>query len=234
MPGSEEHDTFDEFGVAVEIAPAEETETPPEVEPEPDEAAPASDATGRTSGTNGLMPDHVDLPTDVGLDSEDASDTVRELRETKERLLRLAADFDNFRKRQERERHEHTRFANERLLRELLPVIDNLERAQESARRSGEAPAIVAGLELLIQEFHRVIQRAGAEPIPALGKPFDPALHEALQQMETDQVDPGCVAAEILRGYTLNGRVIRPTLVAVATAPEITSPGMKALDIDPS
>lgn len=228
MPGTDDHDTFDEFGVPVEVAPAETPAADLPEAPEP------NGTTGRASGANGWAPDHVDPPTEAELAGEVAPDTERELRETRERLLRLAADFDNFRKRQERERQDHTRFANERLLKDLLPVLDNLERAHDSAKRSGEAPAIVAGLELILQEFLRVIQRSGAEPIPAIGRPFDPALHEALQQMETDQVEPGAIAAEVLRGYTLNGRVLRPALVAVAKAPEITSPGMKAIDGEPS
>ncbi len=226
MSGSDETKIYDEFGVVVEVEPAElpsyaSEESPDDV---------WDDARGRPSGSNGLMPDHVDLPSGPEPVADDELDTERELRETKERLLRLAADFENFRRRQERERQDHTRFANERLLLELLPVFDNIERACDSARRVGEARAIVAGLDLVTQEFRRVIQRAGAEPIEALGKPFDPALHDALQQMETEEVEPGCVSAEILRGYTLNGRVIRPSLVAVARAPEITNPGVTPID----
>lgn len=228
VPDEAQEEIFDEFGVVVEVSDEpsgqQGTSTPA---PE----APAPDVLPSSSGGS------VDLVDDAGPDAVNGGigiDTERELRETKERLLRLAADFENFRKRQERERQDHTRFANERLLRELLPVVDNLERAWESARRSAEAPAITAGLELILQEFLRALQRAGAEVIDALGKPFDPALHEALQQVESETVEPGNVATEILRGYTLNGRVLRPALVAVAAAPEITSPGIKALDNEPN
>ncbi len=220
-PDETQEETFDEFGVVVEVSR----------EPSEQDGAPAPNV--QPNGIGGS----VDLVDEAGPGSGDGDaeiSTERELRETKERLLRLAADFENFRKRQERERQDHTRFANERLLRDLLPVVDNLERAWESARRSGDAPAITAGLELILQEFQRVLQRAGAEAIEALGKPFDPALHEALQQVESETVEPGSVATEILRGYTLNGRVLRPALVAVATAPEITSPGIKALDGEPN
>lgn len=220
-PDETQEETFDEFGVVVEVSR----------EPSEQDGAPAPNV--QPNGNGGS----VDLVDEAGPGSGDGDaeiSTERELRETKERLLRLAADFENFRKRQERERQDHTRFANERLLRDLLPVVDNLERAWESARRSGDAPAITAGLELILQEFQRALQRAGAEAIEALGKPFDPALHEALQQVESETVEPGSVATEILRGYTLNGRVLRPALVAVATAPEITSPGIKALDGEPN
>lgn len=230
MPGSDDNLTFDEFGVVVEVEP---TEHPPEAPPvEEPTAEPPSDDAGRSVGRNGLPPDHVDTPNGSDMADLDNLTPEQELRDTKERLLRLAADFDNYRKRQERERQDHTRFANERLLKDLLSVIDNLERAHDSARRSGESPAITAGLELVIQDFLRVLQRAGTAPIEAVGQPFDPALHEALQQVETDEVEPGFVAAEILRGYTLNGRVLRPSLVAVGRTPETTDPGVTALGDD--
>lgn len=229
MPGTEDNGTYDEFGVLVEVDPTEGPEPPGSGDAT---GVPSPEESDRPLPQNDLPPDHVDVPNGLAPDGSEDLTPEQELRDTKERLLRLAADFDNYRKRQERERQDHTRFANERLLKDLLPVLDNLERAHESARRSGESPAIAAGLELVIQEFTRVLHRAGAAPIEAVGMAFDPALHEALQQIESDEVEPGCVAAEILRGYTLNGRVLRPSLVAVGRAPEITDPGVATLDDD--
>ena len=202
---------FDDFGASIEVVDENEEV----IEARQDQ---------------GQMVDVVDDTVDLDGSDLENIDLQRELRETKERFVRLNADFINFRKRQEREREEHTKYANERLLRDLLPVIDNLERAIESAKKAGEAAAITSGLELVVQEFLRAIKRSGAEPIEAVGKPFDPAIHEALQRVETDAVEPGYVAFEILRGYMLNGRVLRVSLVAVATGPEITSPDIENFD----
>jgi molecular chaperone GrpE len=172
------------------------------------------------------------LPVDPPAAGEAATDAAAELekaraeaRESRDRFLRVAADFENFKKRNERERQDYLKFANERLVRELLPLTDNLSRALEAARKSDEAPGITSGLDLVVQDLGRVFKRFGVEPIDAVGRPFDPSVHEALQQIETEEVPPGVVVNEVQRGYTLHGRVLRPALVTVATAPEVTAPG---------
>lgn len=156
----------------------------------------------------------------------------KELKEVRDFATRIAADFENYKKRVERDRHDQIRFANERVLKEFLPVVDNLQRALDAARRNGEAPSITGGVELVVTELAKVLRRSGVEPVEALGKPFDPAVHEALQQVETEVVEPGCVVQEVQPGYTLHGRVLRPALVTVAVAPEVTSPGMDRTDIE--
>jgi molecular chaperone GrpE len=150
-----------------------------------------------------------------------------EARDNRDRMLRLAADFENYKKRNERERQEYMRFANERLLREFLPVVDNMSRAVDAARKSGESVAIVAGIDLVLQEMIKLLKKYAVEPVPAVGQVFNPAYHEALQQVESEDAPPGTVVGEIQRGYTLNGRVLRPSLVSVAAAPEVTSPGSR-------
>jgi len=156
-----------------------------------------------------------------------------ELKELKEWATRLAADFDNYKKRAERDRHDHARFSTERLLKEFLPIMDNLQRALDAAVRAGDSPAIAAGVELVISEMMKLLRRAGVEPIVAeVGQPFDPAFHEALQQVETDTVPAGSIALEVQRGYSLHGRILRPALVTVASSPEVTSPGMERSDLE--
>ena len=130
---------FDDFGASIEVV--DENEEVIEARQE-----------------QGQMVDVVDDTVELDGGDLENIDLQRELRETKERFVRLNADFINFRKRQEREREEHTKYANERLLRDLLPVIDNLERAIESAKKAGEAAAITSGLELVVQEFLRAIK----------------------------------------------------------------------------
>lgn len=135
-----------------------------------------------------------------------------------ERYLRLQAEFENFRKRQLREREEFNRQAKERVLGELPGIVDNLERALQHAGAAGAAPETLAqGVELVCKQLQEVLTRFGAEPISALGSLFDPRLHEAMARVETAGNPPdGTVIEEYRRGYLLDGKVLRPALVAVA------------------
>jgi molecular chaperone GrpE len=145
-----------------------------------------------------------------------------ELAAVQDRLLRLQAEFDNFRKRQQREREEVNRQAKERVLGELPGILDNLERALKHAAAAGAAPETLAhGVELVGKQLQEVLARFGAEPIAALGSAFDPRLHEAMARVETSGAPPdGTVIEEFRRGYLLDGKVLRPALVAVAKLAE--------------
>lgn len=146
----------------------------------------------------------------------------------RDRHLRLQAEFDNFRKRQQREREEVHRQAKERLLRELPGILDNLERALRHSADADAAPESLAqGVELVARQIQELLARFGAEPIAALGAVFDPHLHEAMSRVETagDPAD-GTVVEEYRRGWLLDGKVLRPALVAVAKlAGEEAEPG---------
>ena len=139
-----------------------------------------------------------------------------------DRLLRLQAEFENYRKRQRREREEANRQAKERILRELPAVVDNLERALQHASAPGTAPETVAqGVDLVCKQLQEVLARFGVEPIPARGAHFDPHLHEAMARVETAGDPPdGTVVEEYRRGYLLDGKVLRPALVGVAKLAE--------------
>jgi molecular chaperone GrpE len=142
-----------------------------------------------------------------------------EIAALQDRLLRLQAEFENYRRRQQRERDEINRQAKERILGELPGVVDNLERALKHAGTAGAAPETLAqGVELVCRQLQEVLGRFGAEPIVALGAMFDPRLHEAMARVETTGDPPdGTVIEEFRRGYLLDGKVLRPALVAVAT-----------------
>lgn len=142
--------------------------------------------------------------------------TQERLRETHERLMRLAADFDNFKKRAAREREETTKLANERLLKELLPVMDNLERALAS---NAEAAGFAEGVRLVARQFSEALGRNGAEGFSAVGQPFDPNRHEALMQQESAEVPAGHVVSELVKGYMLHDRLVRPAAVVVSSGP---------------
>lgn len=145
-----------------------------------------------------------------------------EAAQLKDKLLRTLADFDNFRKRSRREVDDARRAGRDHLLKELLPVFDNLERAVEHSLRAGsgetEWKGLGEGISLVIRQLRDTLARLGIERIEALGQTFDPALHEALQQLETNDHPPGTVAAEVQAGYREGDRLVRPALVVVAKA----------------
>jgi molecular chaperone GrpE len=145
---------------------------------------------------------------------------TREAEEHRDRYLRAAAEFDNARKRAAREREEYTRYANESLLRELLPVLDNFERAIQAARGEPAAAAVTSGVELIQRELLRVLEKFGVTSFTSVGQPFDPERHEAVARVPAQGRPEGTVVDETARGYVLNGRVLRPAMVTVASSPD--------------
>ncbi|MEO8897603.1 MAG: nucleotide exchange factor GrpE [Candidatus Dormibacter sp.] len=132
-----------------------------------------------------------------------------------ERYLRLAADFENFKRRKNQELADRSRYASEDAARALVPVLDNLQRAVDHAGDSSPE-GLVHGLGLVVREFETALANLGVTPIDAVGQPFDPAVHEALGGEESDDVAVDTVDAELQRGYRLHDRVLRPALVRVA------------------
>jgi molecular chaperone GrpE len=135
--------------------------------------------------------------------------------EPDERYLRLAADFENFRRRKNQELADRSRYASEDAARALLPVLDNLRRAVAHAPEAGTEDFFVSGLELVVREFEAALEKLGVVPIEAEGEPFDPNLHEAIGSVEGGDVEVDTVADEVQRGYRLHDRVLRPSLVRV-------------------
>lgn len=134
----------------------------------------------------------------------------------KDQWMRTAADFDNFRKRTRREIDDARRGGREDLLKELLPVFDNLERGIQSAKTATEVKAVVDGLQMILKQFESTLSRVGIQKVPAVGSPFDPNLHEAIQQVETSEHPPGTVVAEVQPGYMAGERLVRAAMVVVA------------------
>src|SRR5438876_59219 len=144
----------------------------------------------------------------------------RQLDEKHDRLLRALADAENTRRRAQRERDEFAKYATESLLRDLIPVLDNLDRALDAARAAGTAANLVEGVELIQRELLKVLERAGVTRYSAVGQVFDPTRHEAIARVVNAQVAPNTVVSEQLAGYLLHDRVLRAALVAVAVAPD--------------
>ncbi len=145
---------------------------------------------------------------------------TREAEALQERSLRAMAEFDNARKRAAREREDYVRYANESLLRELLPSLDNFDRALIAARAEAGAASVVAGIELIQRELLRALEKFGVTPFESVGQPFDPTRHEAVARVHAPDQPDMTVVSEVTRGYLLNGRVLRPASVTVAMAPD--------------
>ncbi|HSB79580.1 MAG TPA: nucleotide exchange factor GrpE [Candidatus Methylomirabilis sp.] len=140
----------------------------------------------------------------------------QEVDRLQERLLRLHAEFENYRKRMAREKTEFLKFANEGLILQILPVLDNLERAITSARAEVGSTPLIEGIEMIARLFRTTLEKAGVKPIEALGRPFDPGVHQAVAQAESSQEEANLVIEEIQKGYLLEGRVLRPAMVKVS------------------
>jgi len=130
-------------------------------------------------------------------------------------LQRLKAEFDNFRKRTGKEKEEISKYASERIISSLLPVLDNFERALESAKKNKDFDSFSQGVEMIFRQFMKILEEEGLRPIEAVGKPFDPNLHEAMFREESDQ-EENIILEELQKGYYLKDKVIRPSRVKVS------------------
>lgn len=136
--------------------------------------------------------------------------------------LRERAELENYRKRMQREKEDLARFANENLLREMLPILDNLERAVAHAEQEQEG-GLLEGVQMTLEQFRKTLERLGVVPVAAIGEPFSPDCHEAMGQLESSEHAPNTIVQEMQKGYTLNDRLLRPALVMIAKAPAAPS-----------
>ncbi len=143
----------------------------------------------------------------------------QQAQENYDRLLRASAEFDNYKKRTAREMQDVIKYANEKIFKELLTVVDNLERAIEAAGadRKDEDP-LVKGIHLTLGEVLRILERHKVKPVKALGEPFDPAYHQAMMQEEVADQPPNTVVREMQKGYVIHDRLLRPAMVVVSKA----------------
>jgi molecular chaperone GrpE len=144
------------------------------------------------------------------------ADPARRIAELEDRYLRLVAEFDNFRKRRQREMEDLARYCTEGLLSELVPVLDALDRAIASSEGIRDYQAFHDGVVLILQQFSEVLRRQGVEREEPVGLPFDPNRHEALAARAHDEVEEDCVIQVVEPGYVLNGRVVRPAKVIIS------------------
>jgi len=140
----------------------------------------------------------------------------KEAKDNLDRFLRVAADLENYKKRAAREKEDYLKFANEDLIKAILPFIDNLERAVNHSEKAVDLQSLVTGVKLTIQQLLQSLNKFGLSSIESVGKPFDPAVHEAMMVVETDQHEPNQVVEEFHKGYLLHDRLIRPAGVSVS------------------
>jgi len=173
-------------------------EAAPPVSTAPEEEAPSHD---------GEQPDPLQLAQDEAARNHDL-------------YLRARADLENYRRRAQKDKEDLAKFANENLLRELLPVLDNLSRALDHARE-GETDngALMQGVEMTLGQFNKTLEQFGVTAVDAVGQAFNPDCHEAMGQLESDEHPPNTVVQELQKGYFLNQRLLRPALVMIAKAP---------------
>jgi molecular chaperone GrpE len=185
------------------------------------EAAEALDDTGRKKEDAPAEAQASSDPSGPPASGGGEEGTALELKQTQDRLLRLQADFENFRRRSTKERLEVSQYGHQNLVKDLLGTVDNLERAIGHARGSGVADleTLLHGVELVQKELLTILGKHGVVRIEAVGKIFDPAIHEAMAQAPDGSVEPNTVVEELQKGYQLRDRLLRPSRVIVARVP---------------
>jgi molecular chaperone GrpE len=162
---------------------------------------------------------------------EKLSSAQAEANENRDRMLRMAAELDNYKKRAARELDDLKKYATENLIRQLLDVVDNLERAIASADSvNGNEQSLVDGVALTLAEINKILEKHYVSPIQAMGEPFNPAFHQAMCQEESTDQPPNTVVQEFQKGYLIHDRLLRPAMVVVSKAAQNGQPPEKTVD----
>lgn len=166
------------------------------------EPAQFAGAEGEATEANGEDPRYAEL--------------ARQAEDSQQRLLRAQADFDNFRRRTQKEKEELAQYASSKLLTQLLPIVDNFERALTAASGSGDSESLAKGVDMIFRQLQGVLEQEGLKSMDTVGQPFNPEFHQAVMQVESDEHEEGTVVEELQKGYTLKDKVLRPAMVKVS------------------
>jgi molecular chaperone GrpE len=150
---------------------------------------------------------------------------AEEVKNLNDKYLRLAAEFDNYKRLIQRDQRDQIRFGNEPLLKELLPVVDNLERAIKSSREGGNSDVLIQGVDLTLKQLTGILSKLHVIPVETVGQPFNPATHQAVVSVASEKVPKGHVVEEFQRGYLLHDRILRAAMVSVSTGEAESEPG---------
>jgi len=153
------------------------------------------------------------------------AEKAEKVKELNDKYLRLAAEFDNYKRLAQRDQRDQIRFGNEQLLKELLPVVDNLERAIKSSREGGSSDVLIQGVDLTLKQLTGALTRFHVTPVEAVGQPFDPATHQAVTSVASEKVPKQHVVDELQRGYLLHDRILRAAMVSVSAGRAGGAPG---------
>lgn len=201
-----------------EKAPQDAAATANGEQPAPEGGAPSTPPPAETKSA--------EKPVDKPVDKAEATpeqkltEAQAEVARVRDQLLRTAADFDNFRKRARREEADATRRGREGLLKDLLPVFDNLERAVQHAEGAQDVKAVADGLRMVLKQFVDTLDRSGIKRVATVGQPFDPTKHEAIQHLPSPQHPAGVIMAEVQPGYVIGDYLVRAALVVVSKGAE--------------
>ena len=162
-----------------------------------------------------------DASANGGADSfqEALATKVEECKALNDKYMRLAAEFENYKRLAQRDQRDQVRFGNEQILKELLPIIDNLERAIKAAKDNSGSNALMQGVDLTLKQFVGALAKFGIQSIDSVGQPFDPNTHQAVSQMPSNSIPQDHVAEEFQKGYRLHDRVLRAAMVSVSSGP---------------
>jgi molecular chaperone GrpE len=174
------------------------------------------------------------LKQDLELSMSRGRDMMQKLKDEHEKVLRAAADLENYKKRAQKEKDEVQKYGSEKLLKDFLPIFDNLDRALEHAKSPADYDSLKKGVEMIRRLFEDTLGKHGVRAFTAKGQVFDPNRHEAMSAAETTELPPNHVHTEVLRGFTLNERLVRPALVVVSRAPEAPAAAVPAADPAPA
>jgi molecular chaperone GrpE len=148
---------------------------------------------------------------------DDLAAKTEECKSLNDRYVRLAAEFENYKRLSQRDQRDQIRYGNEQLIKELLPAVDNMERAIKAATNGGSGNALIQGVDLTLKQLIGALGKFGVQPIESVGQPFDPTVHQAVSQIPSESVPAQHVAEEYQKGYRLHDRILRAAMVSVST-----------------
>lgn len=160
-----------------------------------------------------------DRPKEAAITTEELDKlkaALKEKEQLQDKYLRLAAEFENFKKRMYKEQEQFLQFSNERILMQLLPIIDNFDRAREIAKGHKPGEVFSEGVEMILNQLHKLLKDNGVEKVKTIGERFDPHIHEAIATIETDKYEEDIIAEEISSGYLINGKLLRAAKVRIS------------------
>jgi molecular chaperone GrpE len=204
--------TTDEWREAEAAAPAASEDIAPEFG---DHINPPEEEKQKQNGREGDLEDRGEISDTAALQVQ-LKEAQQKAKEAEDQLFYLQAEFQNFRRRKEEETRELAKFTNRELIKALLPIVDNFERALRAAEQTKNFEALIGGVSGTLKQLQTFLQKSGVTPIEAVGKEFDPNFHEAIGHTESGEYPANTVAEEVQRGYIMHDRVLRPTLVKVS------------------